>query len=180
MVPAHLKVPVTSTPPPAALLALATHLDLAASHVAATDIVLVMPISQSECFAFFGGGSELLVVRLLKVDALPVEVLLEVVDDAGCFFFLLPFLFDVRRRLLFRLSTLHRTESVYLYSFGVLVAKLAELFVIALVIAVEIIAKIIVTIRMITANIQICIAIRHWHAVHAAGQTKSTPRRGAL
>ena len=64
--------------------------------------------------------------------------------------------------------------------FGVLVAKLAELFVIALVIAVEIIAKIIVTIRMITANIQICIAIRHWHAVHAAGQTKSTPRRGAL
>jgi hypothetical protein len=78
---------VTSTPPPAALLALATHLDLAASHVAATDIVLVMPISQSECFAFFGGGSELLVVRLLKVDALPVEVLLEVVDGAGCFFF---------------------------------------------------------------------------------------------
>ena len=54
MVPAHLEVPVTSTPPPAALLALATHLDLAASHVAATDIVLVVPISQSECFAFFG------------------------------------------------------------------------------------------------------------------------------
>jgi hypothetical protein len=75
---------------------------------------------------------------------------------------------------------LHRTEAVHLYSFGVLVAKLAELFVIALVIAVEIIAKIIVTIRMITANIQICIAIRHWHAVHAAGQTKSTPWRGAL
>ena len=45
---------MTSTPPPAALLALATHLDLAASHVAATDIVLVVPISQSECFAFFG------------------------------------------------------------------------------------------------------------------------------
>ena len=102
MVPAHLKAPVTSTPPPAALLALATHLDLAASHVAATDIVLVMPISQSECFAFFGGGSELLVVRLLKVDALPVEVLLEVVDDAGCFFFFFFLMYVVASFFAFR------------------------------------------------------------------------------
>ena len=94
---------MTSTPPPAALLALATHLDLAASHVAATDIVLVVPISQSECFAFFGGGSELLVVRLLKVDALPVEVLLEVmVDDAGFFFFFFFLMYVVASFFAFR------------------------------------------------------------------------------